>query len=277
MAESGRGSDHGDLGGASSVLIVGLPGGILVRSAFSGNNGCVNPSFTHRAFLIGALVSAALPWACGGSESSPEETPEVQADAADEDASQGDSGGKDAGKKDGGGDAKDSSVKADAEAGSDSSKEGSADANDSDAALDAATDADAEGAEAEAGPKPVDCAVPNSFVYNNHCYFLKMASGGYTWQAAKTACESYGSDVHLVSLTTEEESNQVKALAGEVWIGLTDDNGWKWTTGEAISYDNWASSEPSGDGPCGRRTADGLWRDASCDLTFDTICERDPQ
>jgi hypothetical protein len=92
-----------------------------------------------------------------------------------------------------------------------------------------------------------------------------------------TGSDSLGLGVkgHLVSLHSTAENNWVHGVAGggDVWIGLTDrvgemgqdiagnpialgatesqgtaDNrtmGWKWTSGEAFSYQNWSQGEPN--------------------------------
>jgi hypothetical protein len=125
---------------------------------------------------------------------------------------------------------------------------------------------------------PAVCTESQSLVFQSHCYFVITTGGGYRWDDAKAACEAKVPAAHLVSLTSKQEADEVGKLAGELWIGLTENSGWKWVTGEAITYDHWAhqNGEPSGDGPCGRRTADLWWRDAPCSMKFNAICEREP-
>lgn len=75
--------------------------------------------------------------------------------------------------------------------------------------------------------------------------------GGLTWDAAKEACIRAGG--HLATITSLEEQKTVNQLMTNSWLsrnnlwigGYQDENTWKWVTGEAFSYVNWASGEPN--------------------------------
>ena len=114
---------------------------------------------------------------------------------------------------------------------------------------------------------------------NGHFYELVMPdtpdanaigpnAESFTWTEARTAAESsmyLGSMGHLVSVTSADENNFLRSTfssyvfetpginAGPhdiayAWIGLfaaTPTSGFEWTTGEAVTYTNWAPSEPN--------------------------------
>ena len=108
--------------------------------------------------------------------------------------------------------------------------------------------------------------------YNGHVY-IAVRSGG-TWNAAfENAGKCFG---HLVSITTAEENRFVYDMYardnsfihvneesypdpstnyGGPWIGLVQDpagrepaGGWKWVTGEPMTFKNWNSGQPVGGG-----------------------------
>ena len=69
-----------------------------------------------------------------------------------------------------------------------------------------------------------------------------------TWYAAQAFCEAQGG--HLVTVTTQEETDLLKSLCGEnnIWLGATDvetEGQWRWITGEPFEYANWNSGEPN--------------------------------
>ncbi len=75
--------------------------------------------------------------------------------------------------------------------------------------------------------------------------------------------------------------------ASDRWIGLsrkaTDPSAkasFKWSTGEAATFDNWNTGEPNGSGACARMivavVGGGRWADRSCDQVMSAICERAP-
>lgn len=72
-----------------------------------------------------------------------------------------------------------------------------------------------------------------------------------TWKEAKAYCESLGG--HLATITSASEQAFVYSLTGNrnCWLGATDETAegqWKWVTGEAFSYTNWASGQPDNNG-----------------------------
>ena len=88
----------------------------------------------------------------------------------------------------------------------------------------------------------------DSTTYKGNRYTLFESN--VSWTDAKRICESLGG--HLVTITSSEENNVVKALASkaknDVWYGATnkDTNGkWTWVTGEDFVFSDWGAGEPN--------------------------------
>jgi len=85
---------------------------------------------------------------------------------------------------------------------------------------------------------------------NNHSY--QRFDTLVTWEAARTACASLSG--HLATSTSASENTWINtnmASGIAVWLGGTDaakEGTWQWLTGEAWSYQNWASGEPNNAG-----------------------------
>lgn len=120
-------------------------------------------------------------------------------------------------------------------------------------------------------------------VYNGHSYYFYNIP--VTWYEAEIISKHLGG--HLVSITSADENNFAKSLAGDssCWIGATDSESegrWKWTSGEAFTYSNWRSGEPNNDqGDEGAENfthiaGDGSdWNDAPGNVCYPFICEID--
>ena len=93
-------------------------------------------------------------------------------------------------------------------------------------------------------------SVYDVFHYNGHYYKL-FDSNCDTWDAAKAYCEKLHG--HLATVTTSAEDTALFRYIIEnshtnAYFGFTDaaiEGTWKWVTGEATSYTNWASGEPN--------------------------------
>ena len=134
-------------------------------------------------------------------------------------------------------------------------------------------------------PPPTDtgppCSDPGGMLFGGHCYFPITTTS--TWSTAKTACES--TSAHLVTITSAAEQAFVAAMdpTNQRWIGLsrpvaappTDPKSFVWVTAEAVSYTNWAPTEPNGSGECVRLRNTNDWGDQACTVTYDAICERE--
>jgi hypothetical protein len=144
-----------------------------------------------------------------------------------------------------------------------------------------------------------DCDELSGTIANQHCYFAVGRGAGLSWRAAKAACEIYSA--HLVTITSSAEEELVQSrffpAVSDYWIGLAlnDTSGdtpprtcksapstcpFRWVTGEALSYADWATrggsdSEPNFSGPCVRiQLSDLKWADYGCSMgQLPGICE----
>ncbi len=94
---------------------------------------------------------------------------------------------------------------------------------------------------------------------NGHWYSYSPVAS--TWSDSRAVAVSAGA--HLATFTTEAEQSMAFSLASfpenqSVWIGLYQDlnaadyaepaNGWRWVTGEAISFLGWTYNSPNNNG-----------------------------
>jgi hypothetical protein len=144
-----------------------------------------------------------------------------------------------------------------------------------DTAAEVATDAPVDTGGSDAPP----CTGPNTKVFDGRCYFLTTSA--LSFNGARDACIAAGG--HLVTITSMAEQLALAEVAGgiERWMGFSRPVGspigkesFKWITGEAVTFDNWAPPEPDGSGECARLLGGGLWADRACDNAFVGICER---
>ena len=104
-----------------------------------------------------------------------------------------------------------------------------------------------------------------------HIYFLSNPALGKNWTDAESQAVAAGG--HLVSINDANENQWLVDKFGTeegFWIGLTDagsENNFKWVSGEAVTYTNWAPGEPNefGDEDYGEInpafSPDGHWND----------------
>jgi hypothetical protein len=83
------------------------------------------------------------------------------------------------------------------------------------------------------------------------------------WAAAEEACQAMGSQMHLASVTSEEQQRAVEHLSGNggVWIGLNDfgeEGSFAWSDDEPLEYNNW---EPNDESQKGEDGGDGICLD----------------
>lgn len=108
--------------------------------------------------------------------------------------------------------------------------------------------------------------------YDGHRYY--RFDFAVTWKEAKELCEKAGGS--LVSITSWTEQCAVQSLIEEgtldqYWIGGDDETlegQWKWTTGEAFTYDGWDHNQPDNyngaeDYACISKTYGGVWNDTA--------------
>jgi hypothetical protein len=100
---------------------------------------------------------------------------------------------------------------------------------------------------------PAAEATPTTFGSNAY----EFVDGGISWPDAKLAAEVRvfdGVSGHLVTIGSAGENafvlSLLAGLTGDwlgVWIGATDrdtEGDWRWVTGEALSFSNWAAGQP---------------------------------
>lgn len=92
-----------------------------------------------------------------------------------------------------------------------------------------------------------------------------------TWLEARYLAEAAGG--HLVTITSQQEQSIVDRLAASMgvfqFIGAESytNNGWRWITGESLSYSNWSDAQPDnwqGQENCGMVYSNGKWNDVPC-------------
>lgn len=102
-------------------------------------------------------------------------------------------------------------------------------------------------------------------------------SSPVTWSAAKSICEALGG--RLVTVESKEKGELILRLTGGqgTWLNASRTRaGWKWGTGEALSYTQWAEGQP--DNQKKRENvavmwSDGNWHDLHPDALKPFVCE----
>jgi hypothetical protein len=111
----------------------------------------------------------------------------------------------------------------------------------------------------------------------SRCYFLGNAA--IDWSSARAECQAYGSGWDLASIGSSAEATQLANWYGAyTWTGLNDqttEGTYQWASGEAVSYLQWASGEPTGVGEnCALlEPYSGKFFDEDCANAFAPICE----
>jgi hypothetical protein len=127
-----------------------------------------------------------------------------------------------------------------------------------------------------------DCDGVHGIELEGHCYFAIEANG---WAA--DACDARGA--HLASIASEDEQRAVQKIdpGQDRWIGLRRPPNspqslasFVWSTGEPLSYSNWASyggnnREPNYTGQCVRLLPANTWADNDCTDRFPIVCEHE--
>ena len=118
---------------------------------------------------------------------------------------------------------------------------------------------------------------------NGHLY--EKFDTSMTWDDAKAYCESLGG--YLATVTSQEENDWIMdnlhpyESAYGYYFGAADveeEGVWKWVTGEAWDYTNWAPGEPNGG--IGENViqwlSSGLWNDIYGSGARGFVCEYEP-
>jgi len=125
--------------------------------------------------------------------------------------------------------------------------------------------------------------------FGNHLYFL--TDNAASWPDAETLAVNAGG--HLVAITSQAEQDFLDANfdptggGNELFIGLyqdtqdpaysENDGGWKWSSGEALTFTNWEPTEPSGGAAenYARYLSNFLWGDIANGASHRAIIEID--
>lgn len=84
---------------------------------------------------------------------------------------------------------------------------------------------------------------------NGHWYEIVSSGQDGSWLSAENNAVAKGG--HLVSFASEAEELWVQmtfSRSTRYWIGFTDavtEGAWQWSSGEAVTYTNWATGEPN--------------------------------
>lgn len=103
-------------------------------------------------------------------------------------------------------------------------------------------------------PIPAGCT---GYRFGGHAY--AFCANGLAWSAAEASCVAYGA--HLTSVGSSAEDSFIRSkLTTDTWIGLyrtSSQCGWRWSSGEAWTYQHWSSGQP--DGSCGNQDCVQMW------------------
>ncbi|XP_069033325.1 C-type lectin domain family 10 member A-like [Embiotoca jacksoni] len=113
----------------------------------------------------------------------------------------------------------------------------------------------------------------------SRCYLIRDAVDRRTWEGAQDDCRVKNG--HLVVIETPEEEDFIysSGAAGSgacvYWIGLrAEGDRWKWVDGRDLNDTN--RMEPPADDRRCAVAATKVWRNVSCDVTNEWICQRNP-
>ena len=111
--------------------------------------------------------------------------------------------------------------------------------------------------------------------YNGHSYYY--FSGNKSWDDAKAYCEKVGG--HLVTITSQGEADFVKTLNSthNAWIGGYKETDWKWVTGEAWSFTDWNTNQPSNEDRAAMATTKWSTFDNNSTEVAGFVCEWDSE
>ena len=133
------------------------------------------------------------------------------------------------------------------------------------------------------GTVPADGAyyakVESLWGYNGHTYLLTDLS--MNWSDAESYAQSLGG--HLATINDQAEQDWVQSTFspfGGLWNGLndeTEEGTWGWSSGEPVTYTNWASGQPdnSGNEDYVQMWSSDLWYDRSASYTSRGLIELD--
>ena len=126
-------------------------------------------------------------------------------------------------------------------------------------------------------PSTVNTPLYTFATYGGHTYVL---TSSLTWTAAQSYAQGLGGE--LVTINDAAEQSWVYATFGSqsLWTGFNDgvkEGTWVWSSGEAVTYTNWASGEPNySDYDCGYiSSSNGKWYDGYESSGYAAVMELD--
>ncbi|XP_060731122.1 lactose-binding lectin l-2-like isoform X2 [Tachysurus vachellii] len=129
------------------------------------------------------------------------------------------------------------------------------------------------------------CPVGWSY-YFGRCYLYNGAK--LSWASAETFCQKF--DAHLVSIHSENEYQQIKALIrtydpmeNAAYIGLSDCQKayqFFWSDGTKLGFTKWNPGQPDNENNNERcvhinASTEKNWNDIPCDYTYASVCAKE--
>ncbi|XP_048034509.1 CD209 antigen-like protein C [Megalobrama amblycephala] len=109
--------------------------------------------------------------------------------------------------------------------------------------------------------------------YKFSFYFISYEKK--SWAESRKYCTERGADLIIINNREEQEfANQISSRK-EFWIGLNEENTWKWVDGTNMSFRFWGPQEPNGVTAknCAVSHSSG-WHDYQCNYEYIWICEK---
>ncbi|KAF6298039.1 asialoglycoprotein receptor 1 [Rhinolophus ferrumequinum] len=127
-----------------------------------------------------------------------------------------------------------------------------------------------------------NCCPVNWLEYEGSCYWFSRT--GKPWPEAEKYCQLENGHLVVVGSREEQKFVQHHMGPGNMWIGLTDQNGpWRWVDGTdyETGFKNWRPEQPDdwyghglgGGEDCAHFTDDGRWNDDVCRRPYRWACE----
>ncbi|MBN2328676.1 MAG: hypothetical protein JXR73_16160 [Candidatus Omnitrophica bacterium] len=111
--------------------------------------------------------------------------------------------------------------------------------------------------------------------YNpNNGHYYAYSSESFSWHDSNKEADNLGG--YLVAINDEQELEWIhESFYPFYWTGLIfENNAWIWINGDPVTYTNWISGEPSGDGDFAEETGYG-WNDRPDNLEHPCLIEFD--
>uniref|UniRef100_A0A8B9N5N5 C-type lectin domain-containing protein n=1 Tax=Accipiter nisus TaxID=211598 RepID=A0A8B9N5N5_9AVES len=110
--------------------------------------------------------------------------------------------------------------------------------------------------------------------YRGYCYGYFTARK--TWAEAEDECSRYGPMGRLASIHSQGASRVLSDYIARqsdrdnTWIGLRDDEQWKWSDNSAFDYQRWDREQPNN--LWDKEDCFEFWHDYPCNYKFPFLC-----